>query len=148
MENYVQYLQRHIPLLKHMDIQVGETTQEWFELVAPLAPNINDKQTAFGGSLATLCTLSAWCVAASISERPPTETDIAIVSSRIRYRLPIVSEMIYARAYFPDLATGEETAKLLGSKGRATLNIIVKIMQSNKVAVRFTGNYHIKMRTR
>ena len=43
-----------------MQVMVLEATLDHTRLAAPLAPNINYRDTVFGGSAAALATLSAW----------------------------------------------------------------------------------------
>lgn len=49
-----------IPLARAMQVSVAAEADGRQRLHAPLAPNVNDKGTAFGGSLATLATLAGW----------------------------------------------------------------------------------------
>ena len=49
-----RYLHEHIPLTTHMEVGVDRIDGTGVRLTAPLAPNINHRQTAFGGSVAAL----------------------------------------------------------------------------------------------
>lgn len=53
-------LHTEIPLTRAMDIRVLRADQNGLALGAALAPNLNHKQTAFGGSLNSLATLACW----------------------------------------------------------------------------------------
>ena len=55
-----EYLYEHIPLSKAMGVEVVEAVSDRVLLKAPLAPNINHRETVFGGSASALCILSAW----------------------------------------------------------------------------------------
>ncbi|OIQ94447.1 putative thioesterase [mine drainage metagenome] len=44
------YLHGHIPLSKAMAVEVRTASPKGFCLVAPLTPNINHRDTVFGGS--------------------------------------------------------------------------------------------------
>ena len=52
-----------IPLVREMQIEVLGEAEGRLRLRAPLAPNVNDKGSAFGGSLASLMTLAGWALA-------------------------------------------------------------------------------------
>lgn len=54
------YLHEHIPLSKAMGVEVEAAGCDEVCLAAPLAPNINHRETVFGGSASTLATLAAW----------------------------------------------------------------------------------------
>lgn len=54
------YLHDRIPLSRAMAVAVVEAGPERVRLKAPLSPNINHRDTVFGGSAASLATLAAW----------------------------------------------------------------------------------------
>lgn len=55
-----QFLHRSVPLSQAMALQVRHIAAERVVLAAPIAPNINQHATVFGGSQATLGVLAAW----------------------------------------------------------------------------------------
>lgn len=57
-----KYLHDHIPLSKAMEVRVRAASNENVILFAPLAPNINHRDTVFGGSASAVAILSAWCL--------------------------------------------------------------------------------------
>lgn len=57
-----RYLHDHIPISAAMGISVVECSRAAVRLRAALAPNVNHRSTAFGGSVASLGILSAWCL--------------------------------------------------------------------------------------
>ena len=58
---------RLIPQVLAMQVQLAGERDGRLCLRAPLGPNVNDKGTAFGGSLVSLMTLAGWCL---VSGRP------------------------------------------------------------------------------
>ena len=54
------YLHQHIPLSAAMQVRVLAATPDEVLLQAPLAPNINHRETVFGGSASALAILAAW----------------------------------------------------------------------------------------
>lgn len=54
------YLHERIPLSRAMAVTVREATAERAQLYAPLAPNINHRDTVFGGSASAVAILAAW----------------------------------------------------------------------------------------
>lgn len=145
MDALVEYLKQHVPLTCHIDIQAGQQADDWFELSAPLTPNLNDKQTAFGGTLAALCTLCGWCAVSSLCRDRQLEVDIAVLESRIRYRLPVTSDPITARASLPDKQTQALFLEKLIADGAARLEIDAQISMAAKTAVSFSGIYHARL---
>lgn len=55
-----EYLHAHIPLSAAMGVAVTTATTERVTVAVPLAPNINHRHTAFGGSIATLGIIAGW----------------------------------------------------------------------------------------
>ena len=54
------YLNRHVPLFRAMQAQIERCDVTRLALTAPLEPNVNDKGTAFGGSMAAIAALTGW----------------------------------------------------------------------------------------
>ncbi len=55
-----RYLQDRIPLSRAMAVEVRTASPAGVTLFAPLAPNINHRDTVFGGSASALAILAAW----------------------------------------------------------------------------------------
>ena len=146
MHDLVHYLASTIPLAGHMAIEPGQLTSQWFELTAPLAPNLNYKHTAFGGSLATLCTLAGWCVISRACEEQGVDVDISVMTSQIRYQRPVNSDPIRARAYLPEVKAISLFFESLERQGKASTRVDVRIFdqaeRNTPVAVEFNASYH------
>ena len=56
------YLHQHIPLSQAMEVAVVEASVHQVVLSAPLAPNINHRDTVFGGSASAVAILAAWAM--------------------------------------------------------------------------------------
>ena len=54
------YLHQHIPLSAAMQVSVERRTNDNVVLTAPLQPNINHRDSVFGGSASALAILAAW----------------------------------------------------------------------------------------
>ena len=76
LEGLVQYLRQQVPMTCNFDIRAGGVDDSGLVLEAPLASNFNDKQTAFAGTLASLCTLSGWAMTSLVCEAAGYQTDI------------------------------------------------------------------------
>jgi len=145
MLDLVTYLRQHVPLTRQIDIRAGKHSPQWLELCAPLEPNINDKHTAFGGTLATLCTLSGWCAVSCLCRETGLNVDIAVTQSHIRYHRPVTSELITARAYFPQPAQADQFVEELGLNRSAKLEILAEANSGNRNAVTFSGEYYVRI---
>jgi thioesterase domain-containing protein len=89
-------------------------------LRAPLAPNANDKGTAFGGSLFAVAVLAGWAWLARYLAQHSLSADAVIQESTIRYLVPVHGEF-RAALTAPMPAEIEKFRKMLRRAARAHL---------------------------
>lgn len=95
------YLHEHIPLSKAMGVEVRSASREAVTLAAPLAPNINHRETVFGGSASAVAILAAWSLLYVRLEAEGMGKRIVIHSNTIEYNKPILGDFL-AIALAPD----------------------------------------------
>ena len=88
-QQLVRFIRDEIPLAHTMDLQLVESSDEMLSLLAPLAPNVNDKGCAFGGSLVSLMTLSGWALVELALRRQGHDCDVFVAESSVRYLAPL-----------------------------------------------------------
>ncbi len=139
-DTLTRFLHEHIPLTGAMQLQASAYDGERLELNAPLAPNINDKGTAFGGSLYNIAVLCGWSLLRlKLNEAGLNEKNIVIHEANTRYLLPVTGELRASCTLTTDALT--EFMQPLKKKGRARITLTVAIHQQDQTAVEFTGNY-------
>jgi len=80
-------LHAEIPLSQAMQVRVLRFDRNGLVLGAALAPNLNHKKTAFGGSLNSLATLACWGLVQLLRpEEPKTAMAVVIQWRRISRR--------------------------------------------------------------
>ena len=84
-----RFILDHIPLARAMDLRVAAGDGAVMALEAPLAPNINDKGCAFGGSLTCLMTLAGWSLLELALQHHGVHCDIYVADSEVRYLTPV-----------------------------------------------------------
>src|SRR5476649_1974502 len=82
-----RFLHEQIPLTAAMGVRVTECDDAHLVLTAPLGPNRNHLQTAFGGSLHALATLSGYGLLWWLLRKP--QAHIVIRESTIQYERPV-----------------------------------------------------------
>jgi thioesterase domain-containing protein len=112
------YLHERIPLSRAMAVEVRSATAEGVELFAPLAPNINHRDTVFGGSASAVAILAAWCALYVRMRAEQRAGRIVIRRNRMSYERPITGDFI-ARSAPPDAEAWARAVATLG-KGRPT----------------------------
>lgn len=114
---------RKIPLAAAMQIAVRAYDGDRLVLAAPLAPNVNDKGCAFGGSLASLLTLAGWGLILLKLEAAHIECDIYVQDSSIRYLAPLWSDLRAHAAVAADEPSWGSFLATLAARGRARLRV-------------------------
>lgn len=132
-------LHREIPLTRAMGVSVARFDVEGLVLRAPLAPNLNHKHTAFGGSLATLATLAGWgLVQLLLREHGPVT--VVIQESTVSYRLPVTADF-EARCALPPADALDHFRRMLERRGVARIGLEVTIRSDDELAVHFHGQF-------
>ncbi len=80
---------RRIPQVLAMQADVIGCDATRLRLGAPLAPNVNDKGSAFGGSLVSLLTLAGWGLATLQLSRAGFAAEVYVADSAVRYLAPL-----------------------------------------------------------
>jgi thioesterase domain-containing protein len=95
------FLQDRIPLSTAMAVEVVAAEPDGVTLGAPLEPNINHRDTVFGGSAAALAILSAWgLLFVRLRDAYPNAT-IVIQRHTMRHLRPITGAFT-ATSFLPD----------------------------------------------
>lgn len=103
-----------IPMARAMGLSIAHHDDEVLTLAAPLAPNINDKGCAFGGSLASLMTLAGWSLIKLACDARALDCDIYVQDSSIRYLAPVWEDFVATAR----LAEGETFAAFFDALAR------------------------------
>jgi len=134
------YLHAHIPLSAAMQVSVVAATVGAVTLAAPLAPNINHRSTAFGGSVSTLAILSAWSLVNLRLKAEGLHTRLVIQSNRMDYDAPIESAFT-ATATLADPDAWPPFVRMLRRKGRARIAVQSAVRCGPVIGGRFEGEF-------
>lgn len=138
-------LHNEIPLTKFMDLKITKYDEKELITIAPLNKNINDKGTAFGGSLATLTIISGWSICWLISKELEINSEnIVVIKNEHSYRKPVTKELIcHTKRPTKDEIKNLKNKLLL--KKSASIKISSQIIEDGEICVDFTGYYVIKI---
>lgn len=140
-----QYLHDHIPLTRAMQVSVLEATLDTTLLAAPLAPNINHRDTVFGGSAAALATLAAWTLLHARLTAAGRPSRLVIQRNTMDYDAPIPTDFT-ARASLTNPASWSRFIAMLDRKGRARIAVSATLHCNGEIAGRFEGDFVAVMR--
>lgn len=134
------YLHTHIPLSAAMQVEVFTATPEIIELHAPLAPNVNHRGTAFGGSIATLATLAGWSLLRVRLDGMDPLPHLVIRRNTMEFLHPIPGAFS-ARTHFPEEVDWPAFLTTLAQRGKARVQLVVEVISANTVAARLEGTF-------
>lgn len=138
-DTLTEYLHDHIPLTRHMGIVVAECSRERIVLRAPLAPNVNHRETAFGGSLSGAAILAgwAWLHARLSREWGPR---LVVQESTMTFEQPVTATFEAICDSPPD-AEFERFKTALERRGKARMTLESRIVSGSRIVARHTGRY-------
>jgi thioesterase domain-containing protein len=134
------YLHEHIPLSKAMAVSVVELSPERARLRAPLAPNINHRDTVFGGSASALAILACWSLLLGRMRSAGVDARLVIQRNTTTYLLPIAGEFSATAT----LASPEAWAvfeRTLARKRRARIAVSAVLEYEGRTACHFEGEF-------
>ena len=108
------YLHERIPLSRAMEVSVRTASSDGVVLYAPLAPNINHRDTVFGGSASAVAILAAWSALYVRMQAEGLHGRIVIRRNTMSYDRPIAAGFT-ASALPP---AGEDWHKLVATLER------------------------------
>src|SRR5690554_8206547 len=115
--NFLSWLKTQIPLLEHLGIDCLSWDGTSLAIPTPLAPNVNDKGTGFGGSQAAIATVAGWCLTTLLLKEQGLEADVVIADSHLQYLRPVTADFS-TRVSLPDAAAGDELLLRLPQAGK------------------------------
>ncbi len=131
-----------IPVVEGMKLSIKELEDNSITLSAPLHKNFNYEGTAFGGSLNTLCILSAYLMVNHLLKiNSVSFKSIVIQDSHIKFLNPVTDDF---EAVATSLKVQENLLiKMLKKKslGRITIQSQIYEVGSKKKSVVFEGRY-------
>ncbi|HMM67765.1 MAG TPA: YiiD C-terminal domain-containing protein [Dokdonella sp.] len=109
-----------IPVTRFMQLRIAAWDGQSLRMTAPLAPNVNDKGCAFGGSLVSVMTLACWSLVKLAADERGMACDIYVQDSTVRYLAPLWEDF-GAESRLADDQTFAGFFEILGARGKARL---------------------------
>jgi len=134
------YLHEHIPLSKAMQVAVVEIGTEQLVLEAPLAPNINHRDTVFGGSASALAILAAWSLVHVRLREAGLPSRLVIQRNTMEYERPMVGTF-RARASLDTGADWSRFLRILTRRGKARIHVLAILEYEGQDTGRLTGEF-------
>jgi thioesterase domain-containing protein len=135
-----RYLHAHIPLSKAMAVAVLSVGQDEVVLQAPLAPNINHRDTVFGGSAAALAMLAAWSLLHARLHAERIDARLVIQRNTMEYERPMDADFT-ARATLAQPQKWHAFTAMLARRGKARITVAAVLAQDGHGAGRLSGEF-------
>ncbi len=111
-----------MPPVAALQAEVEGYDGQCLRMRAPLAANVNDKGTAFGGSLVSLMTVAGWGWISFRLAQLGLEAEVYVADSHVRYLAPLRGDL-QVRAWLDEGEDWEDFVATLRRRGRARLKI-------------------------
>lgn len=135
-----RYLHEHTPLSKAMAVSVVSIEADAVTLRAPLAPNINHRDTVFGGSASALAILAAWSLLHVRLRAEGFASRLVIQRNTMEYDKPIAGAFS-ARSSLSDPHDWPKFTRLLARRGKARIAVNSTLEDEGRIAGRLIGEF-------
>lgn len=85
LADFNKFLHKNIPSVRFMQLQLLSCTDNTLTAKAPAKPNLNDKQTIFGGSSGALMVVCGWSLIKYNLEQRGFNHDVVIAEAKTRW---------------------------------------------------------------
>ena len=135
-----RYLHAHIPLVHAMQVRVIEVLAERVVLGAPLAANINHRETVFGGSATAVAILAAWSLLHTRLAAEGIACRLVIQRHSMSYLLPIAAAFT-ATASIAAEGRWSRFVQTLRRRAKARLSLAAELESAGHAVGRFEGDF-------
>ncbi len=133
---------RDIPLLDAMQLSLVEYRDLALTMEAPLAPNINNKGTAFGGSIASIGLFGGWAVATlAFMDHGIDNTEIVVYRNEMTFERPARGHLVVRVTMDPDEFAACLARLRAGSSDRLRFAVGVELFHDDVRCATMSGVY-------
>lgn len=123
-----------------MHISVASISPESVVLGAPLSPNINHRNTLFGGSASAAAILAAWSLLHTLLTHEGGASRLVIQRNAMTYDLAVEGAFT-AHSFLKNEAEWPRFLRILQRKGKARIAVRAEIHFNGHIAGRLEGEF-------
>ncbi len=138
-----EFFAQHLPVSEYLNMRVHNYDSDSFSLAIDLAPSINDKMTAFGGSLFSVCVMNCWGMCYLQARERGIDPNMVVSHGEIDYLRPVNDEVIVATCRQPEGIDWDGFFDSFNNRGKARAKLTSTIICNGREAVKFSGQYAI-----
>jgi thioesterase domain-containing protein len=128
-----RYIQEQIPLSTAMGVSVLAVENDAVLLQAPLAPNVNHRQSVFGGSASALAILAGWALLHVRLQAEGIAARLVIQRNMMEYARPIPGPFT-ARSMLEHPERWRQFTRMLARRGKARVTVLAVLEHMDQVA--------------
>jgi len=132
LDGVTAYLHDHIPLTAHMGVLVIGYDEQSVRLSAPLEPNLNHRNTAFGGSLSTLGILAGWTLLHLRLQEAGIANRLVIQKSEMQFKRPAMNTL-EAVCSQTDVAEWDRFKQMIVEKEKSRMTLVSEIYSDGEL---------------
>jgi thioesterase domain-containing protein len=140
IEVFEQKIYEQIPLTRHLGFTRIDYDGKDLAFELSLAPNHNDKGTAFAGALSAAANLCGWGAITLLLEKEVKAYAVVIRDSRLEYFLP-VTEDFRVQAQLPEQPQLDAFVARVRERGKARIDVNVEVLERGQRCFKFSGSY-------
>jgi thioesterase domain-containing protein len=142
LQKFEAECRRDIPLLTAMELSLVNFRDLTLTMEAPLAPNINNKGTAFGGSIASIGLFGGWAVATlAFMDNGIDNTEIVVFRNEMTFERPARGHLVVRVTMDPDEFNTCLAKLRAGSDERLRFDVKVEIFHDDARCATMRGLY-------
>lgn len=142
IEKYLtEFMAQHLPIAADLGLQLDSYENRKLVLSAPLQPNINDKATAFGGSIYCVSVMSCWgMVYLKAIEHGIAKPNVVVSHGEIDYYRPVGGDIV-ATCLLDNKNQFDSFFESYQESGKAKIALCSTIGEPDKPIVKFSGRF-------
>lgn len=133
------YLNENIPITQELGVTVQSFNGYSITIKAPLVPNINHRETVFGGSLVSVAILAGWTILHLKMQKNDIKARLVIQHSTMSFLEPVDDDFIAECSL--DLDMWEKFKNMLSKKGKSRITLLSRIWKNDILAGEHHGIY-------
>lgn len=126
LQEVLEYVQEHIPITTHLGVTITGYDGSSLCVEAPLAANLNHRQSAFGGSLSAIAILSGWALLFIKLRELQIRSRLVIQKTEFDFGAPVTADF-EAHSELPSSEKCERFFMMLEKKGKARMVVESKV---------------------
>lgn len=142
LEEVNHYLRQHIPLTRHMGMEVRLVEADRIEVSLPLKSNLNPHGTVFGGALSALGLLTGWVLIYLAFERKQVSVNLVGAKSETSFLTPARGDCVAECT--SSIVELDRVVSAFEKRGKAVMKLDTRVRVGNSEVAIHHGVYAAK----